>query len=312
MPTIPSTDLDVYPLNLGGNTFGWTSDEAASFEVLDLYFNGGGNFIDTADMYSEWAPGNQGGESEVILGRWMASRGVRDRVVVATKVGKLSTHVGLAPEVVRSACDASLQRLGVDVIDLYYAHADDESRSIPEIAATFSSLVDEGKIKAIALSNIGPDRVSEWVEHARAKGLHVPVAVQPNYSLVNRAYERTLRPVAEHYGLSCFCYSSLASGFLTGKYRNQADAAGAARGGSVSRFFHDDGFAVIKTLTDIAHAHDVEPATIALAWLLCKGVTAPIASASTARQLPALMAATTITLSEEEVTLLDDASAWAV
>lgn len=309
MPKIANTDLDVYPLNLGGNTFGWTSDEAESFEVLDLYFNSGGNFIDTADMYSQWAEGNSGGESETILGRWMASRGVHDRVVIATKVGKLDQLRGLAPEVVRAGCEASLKRLGVEAIDLFYAHADDETRAIAELAQTFSSLVDEGSIRAIGLSNFSAERTSEWVEHARAEGLHVPVALQPNYSLVNRAYEHTLRPVAEHYGLSVFCYSSLASGFLTGKYRGAQDAAGTARGGSVSRYFTEDGFGVIEVLGEIAAEHGVEHATVALAWLLAKGITAPIASASTARQLPALLAATTITLSPQQLERLEAASA---
>lgn len=310
MITIPGTDLDVFPLNLGGNVFGWTADRAASFAVLDAYVAGGGNFLDTADMYSAWAPGNAGGESESIIGAWLAERRNRDAVIVATKVGKLPGLEGLAPATIRRGVDDSLRRLGVDRVDLYYAHADDPNRPIEEIAATFDELVRAGKVAAPAASNFSPERARAWVEHAREHGLAAPVALQPRYSLVARAeYESGTAALAADLGLAVFPYSALASGFLTGKYRSAADAAGRARGDAASRYLTPDGLGVLAALRAIADAHGVQPTSVALAWLLARGVTAPIASASRPEQVAPLMAATRLALTAAEVRLLDGASA---
>ena len=310
MVMIPGTDLDVFPLNLGGNVFGWTADAAGSFAVLDAYAAAGGDFIDTADMYSSWAPGNVGGESESIIGAWLAERGNRAEMVIATKVGKLPGATGLAPGNVTAAVDASLRRLGVDAIDLYYAHADDEARPIEEIAATFDALVRAGKVRALAASNFSLERARAWVEHARAHGLAAPVALQPRYSLVERAdYEAGCAALAAELGLAVFPYSALASGFLTGKYGASTDAAGRARGDAVSRYLTPDGLAVVAELRQIAAARGVQPTSVALAWLLAKGVTAPIASASRADQVAPLVAATTLALQVDEVRALDEASA---
>lgn len=313
MTILPGTDLEVFPIALGGNTFGWTSGRDESFAVLDAFVAGGGTLVDTADAYSHWAPGNSGGESETILGEWLRERRCRDDVLVATKVGKLSGLTGLAPETVTRACEGSLRRLGVDVIDLYYAHADDPDRPVEELAATFGELVRAGKIRAIGLSNFTADRAAAWLDAAQAVGLPAPVALQPEYSLVARAaYEAADGPLAAARGLATFAYYSLASGFLTGKYAGPQDTAGAARGGAVGRYLTDEGFALLDVLRRVADGHGVAPATIALAWLLAKGVTAPIASASRAEQVAPLLAAPKTPLTADEVAALDEASRpWA-
>lgn len=309
MVQIANTDLELFPLNLGGNTFGWTSDESESFAVLDRFVADGGNFIDTADMYSVWVDGHVGGESEAIIGSWLASRGMGGQVAIATKVARHAQFPGLASGNVRDACDASLDRLGVDQIDLYYAHFDDDTQTIPDIATVFSELQDAGKIGAIGVSNFAPDRIVEWLEFAAAEGLHAPVALQPNYSLVARKYERELAPIVERFGLQVFTYFSLAAGFLTGKYRSAADADSSQRGSTVSRFFTDDGFALVDVLRSVSAELGVQPASVAVAWLLAKGVTAPIASARVPEQLDPLFAGVELRLSTAQVKRLDEASA---
>jgi aryl-alcohol dehydrogenase-like predicted oxidoreductase len=311
MPTIGSSDLDVYPLALGGNTFGWTSDEATSFEVLDAYLAGGGNFIDTADGYSAWAPGNSGGESETIIGRWMSQRNNRDQVVVGTKVSQHPDFRGLSASNVAAAANASLQRLGTDTIDLYYAHFDDASTPLEETVTAFNDLVVAGKVRYVALSNYSADRIDEWVTIARTNGFALPVALQPQYNLVRReAFERDLAPVAERFNLGVVPYFSLAAGFLTGKYRSRDDLEGAARGPMAGGYFSDEGLAVVRTLDEIASVHSAEIATVALAWLQSKPtVVAPIASASKIEQLGALMAAAELSLSADELAALDAVSA---
>lgn len=309
MTTIPRTDLDVFPLNLGGNTFGWTSDRSTSFAVLDAFTEAGGNFVDTADVYSVWGEGHTGGESETVLGEWLAARGVRDDVVVATKVGSLPQRAGLGRDNVVAALEESLRRLGTDRIDLYYAHRDDESVPVAEQAATFDELVRSGKVRAVGLSNYSPQRLREWFETAEREHFTVPVAIQPEYNLVGRrSYEQDLAPLAREFGVAVFPYSGLASGFLTGKYRTAADLEGRARGGAAGAHLNDQGLAVVDALVDVAEARGAEPTTVALAWLLAKGVTAPIASASRPDQVPALMAAPGLALSAEEVEALDRAS----
>jgi aryl-alcohol dehydrogenase-like predicted oxidoreductase len=230
--TLPGSDLEIFPLNLGGNPFGWTADEAASCAVLDAFTEAGGTFVDTADAYAAWAEGNTGGESEAIIGRWMAKRGNRDEVLVATKVGSLASRKGLAHDTVVAALEDSLRRLGTDHVDLYYAHYDDEDVPVADQVATFDEVVRAGKVRAVGLSNYSPERMRAWFETARREGLTVPAAIQPRYSLVSRAgYERDYAPVVADHGPLVFSYPALASGFLTGKYRSEADVADQPRGG---------------------------------------------------------------------------------
>ena len=311
---IGASELEIAPLALGGNVFGWTADRDDSFAVLDAFVAGGGDFIDTADSYSHWAPGNTGGDSERIIGEWIAARGSRDRVVIATKVAHPPDFMGLGGANIRAAADASLQRLGTDRIDLYYAHHDFPEVPIEEIAEAFSSLVDAGKVRAIGISNLAADRIVGWCEYARANGLHVPVALQPHYSLVEREFETNgLRDIAEAQQLAVFPYYALARGFLAGKYRTPADAtaAGASpRAEGAAQYLDARGEAVLAALDLIANARQVEVATVALAWLrLQPTVAAPIASARNMAQLPAILASMTLDLTESEVAALTDASA---
>ena len=310
MTLIPRTDLDVFPLNLGGNGFGWTSDRDASFAVLDAFVEAGGNFIDTADLYSVWVEGHEGGESERVLGEWMAARGNRDQLVIATKVGGLPTRQGLSAENVDAALDESLARLQTGHVDLYYAHYDDENVSIAEQVRTAHALVESGRVKHLALSVYSPERMREFFETATREGLTVPVAIQPQYNLIHRQdFEQAYAAIARDFDAAVFPFFSLASGVLTGKYRSPDDAEGRARQGMVQDLLTNEAFAVVDALVEVADARSVEPATVALAWLLAKGVTAPIASASTPAQLPSLMAAPGLELTEAEVAALDKASA---
>jgi aryl-alcohol dehydrogenase-like predicted oxidoreductase len=306
---IGTSDLDVFPFNLGGNVFGWTADKTESVEVLDAFRAAGGNFIDTADSYSAWVPGNTGGESEVIIGEWLYSRKNRADVVVATKVGQHPEFMGLAYQTVIDAADASLTRLGTDHIDLYYAHYDDETTPLEETARAFSDLVHAGKVRYIGLSNYSADRVDRWFDIAEKNDFVLPVALQPHYNLVHREpFERELAPVVERHGLGVLPYSSLASGFLTGKYRTSADLEG-ARATAAGRYVTEEGLGVLNALSEIASARGVAVATIALAWLRAKsGVVAPIASARTIDQLPDLIAAATLDLAADEIAALDTAS----
>lgn len=311
---IPRTDLSVFPLNLGGNTFGWTSDQQQSFDVLDAFVKAGGNFIDTADVYSAWAEGHSGGESEKVLGEWMKERGNRSDVIIATKAGQHPEHQGQARETVFAAIDASLERLQTEYIDLFYAHFDDESVAIEDQARTYHDIVEAGKAKHIGVSNYSPERMTRWFEYATAEGLTVPVAIQPHYNLLKRKdFEQDYAPIARKYDTAVFPYFALASGFLSGKYRSASDLQGAARKDMIDDYFSEasleSGVKVISALEEVARAHDVEITTAALAYLLAKGVTAPIASARNTEQLPALIAAASVELSESEVAELDQASA---
>lgn len=309
MARIHGIDHEILPLNLGGNPFGWTADQATSFEVLDAFVAGGGSFVDTADVYSAWAPGNSGGESERIIGAWMASRGNRDEVVVATKTGQLEGHIGLADATVKASVRDSLARLGTDHIDLYYAHRDDAEVSIESQVRTFGGLVADGTISAIGLSNYAPERVRDWIKTADALGLPRPAAIQTRYSLVSRHdYETNDAPLVADYALASFPYSTLGSGFLSGKYRTAEDLVG-ARAGAAKAYLDAGGLSVVDALAGVAEAHDAELTTIALAWLLARGVTAPIASASHAAQVAALLAAVAVKLTAEEVSTLTAASA---
>jgi aryl-alcohol dehydrogenase (NADP+) len=303
---IGNSDLDIFPLALGGNTFGWTSDEPTSFEILDAFAAGGGNFVDTADSYSAFAEGNSGGESETVLGNWMASRGNRDHMVIATKVSQHPEFKGLAPANVRAAAEASLKRLQTGHIDVYYAHFDDADTPLVDTLGAFDELVRDGLVRHVALSNYSPERIREWLSLTAENGFAAPIALQPHYNLVHRHdYEPEVAAIATENGLGVFPYYSLAAGFLAGKYRTQADLDGQPRQRMATRYFSESGLAVVDALAEIADTHSAEISTIALAWLLTRpGITAPIASASRLEQLPALLDAPTVTLTASEISRL--------
>lgn len=306
--TIGTSDLDVFPLSLGGNVFGWTADRDTSFDVLDAYVAAGGNFVDTADGYSAWVPGNTGGDSERILGQWFDARGNRDDVVLATKVSQHPDFKGLAADNIRRAADASLERLGSEYIDLYYAHFDDDSVPLEETVAALSGLVDAGKVRYIGISNYSPERIDEWFRITEAEGLHRAVALQPHYNLVERSYEQKYRPIAERENLGVFPYFALAAGFLTGKYRDGV-SVDSARAAGAAKYLDDTGRAVLSALDEVAAAHDASVASVALAWLAAQPtVTAPIASARTLDQLPDLLASVSLELTGDEIAALDGAS----
>ncbi|MEU6920079.1 aldo/keto reductase [Streptomyces sp. NPDC046631] len=306
-----SSDLQVFPLALGGNVFGWTADEAQSFAVLDAYVAAGGNFIDTADGYSAWVPGNEGGESETVIGKWLASRSRRDDVVIATKVSTHPSYKGLAPANIKAAAEASLRRLGTDHIDLYYTHFDDETVPVEDIITALDQLVKEGKVRQIAASNISPARLQASLDFSEREGLARYVALQPHYNLVSRdTYEGELQDTAARAGLAAVPYFALASGFLTGKYRPGATVE-SARAESVSKYRDSErGQKVLAALDKVAKEHDAQIATVALAWLASRPtVAAPIASARTVEQVPALVAVADLSLTEQELAELTEASA---
>ncbi|WP_030061457.1 MULTISPECIES: aldo/keto reductase [Streptomyces] len=309
--SLGTSDLSVFPLSLGGNVFGWTADEQQSFTVLDEYAAAGGNFIDTADVYSAWAPGNTGGESETVLGNWLRSRGNRDDVVIATKVGMHPEASGLGAANIKASAEASLRRLGVERIDLYYTHRDDDT-PVEEFVTALDELVREGKVRAIAASNIGADRLSEALAFSEREGLAKYVAVQPHYNLVSRdTFEGPLADVVAEHGLATVPYYALASGFLTGKYRPGGPGVDSARAEGAARYLAEPrGPKVLEALDSVAAEHEVELATVALAWLAARPtVAAPIASARTVEQLPPLLAGATLKLTPEQTALLDAASA---
>lgn len=311
MPRIGRSDLDVFPLSLGGNVFGWTADKETSFAILDAYHAGGGNFIDTADSYSAWVPGHTGGESETIIGEWLASRKPQD-MVVATKVSKHPQFPGLSPKNVRAAAEASLRRLGVDSIDLYYAHYDDPDVPIDEIVAGFADLVTDGLVRYTAVSNVTAERIRSWISLAQAGGGAVPVAVQPHYNLVHRSeVEAQIVPLAEEHDLAIVPYYALAAGFLTGKYRS-ADITGQSspRAKGAARYATAQGLAIVDALERIGAAHGVSIAATAIAWLRMQpAVVAPIASASRVEQVQDLLDGARVELTVEELHELDRLSA---
>ncbi|MGW1268545.1 aldo/keto reductase [Streptomyces sp. NPDC002491] len=309
--TIGSSDLEVFPLALGGNVFGWTADEAASFAVLDVYTAAGGNFVDTADSYSAWVDGNSGGESETIVGRWLKARGNRDDVVIATKVSQHPDFPGLSADNIKAAADASLRRLDTDHIDLYYTHFDKPEVPVEEIVGALDELVKAGKVRHIAASNISPERLQESLEFSDREGLARYVALQPHYNLVSRdTYEGGLQDLAARFGLAAVPYFALAAGFLTGKYRPGTTVESARAGGAAKHLDTTRGRSVLTALDEIARAHDTQVATVALAWLAAQPtVAAPIASARTVEQLPALLGVADLELTEAEVARLTQASA---
>lgn len=306
---IGSSDLHVYPLGLGTNTFNDSASPEQFHTILDGFVERGGTFIDTADMYSYWVPGNTGGESETVIGQWLASRGRRDDVVVATKVSGKPDLLGLKPETIARGAEESLRRLQTDRIDLYYAHYQDDETPIVESAAAFDQLVRDGKVRAVALSNFTPQAIDEWVRVAEENGFAGPVALQPRYSLIARDYEKGLADAAERHGLAVFPYQVLAGGFLTGKYRTEADTEGRARGGAVKDYLTPEGLGVLEALDEVAAAHGTDPASVALAWAMADGkITAPLAAATSLAQLDQLFAASALQLTDEQVARLDEAS----
>ena len=307
------SDLRVAPLMLGGNVFGWTIDEATSFAVLDAFLDHGFNFIDTADVYSRWKPGNQGGESESVIGNWFARSGKRDKVVIATKVGMDlgEGKKGLARSYILKAVEDSLRRLKTDRIDLYQSHVDDESVPLDETLEAYQQLIQQGKVQVIGASNYSGARLREAIELAERGGLPVYQTLQPHYNLYDREkFEQDQQPVAEELRVGVIPYFSLASGFLTGKYKTTEDAAGKNRESRVIKYFDERGMKILKALEEVADETGAQQATIALAWLLAQPtILAPIASATSVEQLEALVAAPELKLSETALEKLNEASA---
>jgi aryl-alcohol dehydrogenase-like predicted oxidoreductase len=305
--------LRVSPLCFGGNVFGWTADAATSFRPLDRFVEAGLDFVDTADVYSAWAPGNKGGESETILGDWFAQGGGRrERIVLATKVGSPMGEgkKGLSPAYIREAVEASLKRLRTDRIDLYQSHWDDPETPFEDTLSTYADLIREGKVRAIGASNLTAARLTEALETSARTGLPRYESLQPEYSLAERAgFEGELERVCREHGLGVITYFSLARGFLAGKYRSEADLGQSPRGEGVAKYLDERGRRILAALDEIAARHRAKPASVALAWLIAKpAVTAPIASATKPEQLEDLIAAATLALDAEEVAHLDRAS----
>jgi len=309
MTKLGSTDLDVFPLCLGGNVFGWTADEQASFAVLDAYAAAGGNFIDTADVYSAFAPGNSGGESETIIGKWLAARGNRSNIVVATKGGQLEPHKSLSVKSIKGAAEDSLRRLGVEVIDLYYAHRDDNVTPVEETVTAFDALVREGKVRYVAASNLSRQRLADSLAFAEKEGLAGYVALQPHYNLVERAgFESEYVELLADKGLATVPYFALAMGFLTGKYRPGTEVD-SPRAGGAKKYLDERGLRVLAALDEISAAHEATVAAVSLAWLAAQPtVVAPIASARNTEQLAGLIGMADLKLTEDEVAALTSAS----
>ncbi len=308
-----SAGPEVPVICLGGNVYGWTLPEAETFRQLDAALDAGLNFVDTADAYSRWVPGNKGGDSETIIGKWFAKTGKRKDVILATKVGMEMSEgkKGLKATYIRQAVEDSLQRLQTEYIDIYQAHKDDAETPLEETLGAFDELVKQGKARYIGASNYSGARLAEALETSHRHGFASYISLQPHYNLVERKdYESDLLPVVKKYQLGVIPYFALASGFLTGKYRNPQDGAKTARGSMVQKYLNDWGFAVVAALDEVANAHGSTPARVALAWLLAQpGITAPIASATNEKQLSDLAEAAQLKLSAESIQKLDEASA---
>jgi aryl-alcohol dehydrogenase-like predicted oxidoreductase len=306
------SDLEVAPFCFGGNVFGWTADEKTSFAVLDAFVAAGFDFIDTADAYSRWVPGHKGGESESIIGRWMKARGNRDKVIIATKVGAdMGSGRTMAASYVRKAVEDSLKRLQSDRIDLYQTHWDDPETPLEEVLSTYADLIKAGKVRVIGASNYSAARLKEALDISARKGLPRYESLQPHYNLVERKdYEAELGPLCRKEQIGVIPYYSLASGFLTGKYRSNDDAGRSPRGSGATKYLDERGLRVLAALDEVASAHQASVAQVALAWLLAKPeLTAPIASATSVTQLEELLGAVRLELSQEDLGRLDGASA---
>ena len=309
-----TSDIRVAPLAFGGNVFGWTLNEIKSFEILDAFIAAGFNFIDTADVYSRWAPGNAGGESETIIGKWMKERNNRDKVIIATKVGA-DLGLGkrdLSKKHIREAVENSLKRLQTDYIDLYQSHYDDPGTPVEETLETYAALAKEGKIRIIGASNFNAERLRQSLDVSQKNGYPVYQTLQPLYNLYDReVFEKELEPLCIKYSIGVINYYSLASGFLTGKYRSESDLSKSIRGEGNKKYLNERGFTILEALDDVAKQYNSNPASIAIAWLLARpSVTAPIASATSLEQLDSLVKATKLKLDGSSVSLLNNASDW--
>jgi aryl-alcohol dehydrogenase-like predicted oxidoreductase len=308
------SELEVSPLAFGGNVFGWTVDEKKSFTLLDAFVDAGFNFIDTADVYSKWFPGNRGGESETILGRWIRGSGKRKKVIIATKVGMEMGpgKKGLSKGYISQAVEDSLRRLRTDYIDLYQSHTDDAETPLEETLEAYDRLVQQGKVRAIGASNFSAERLLQALQVSEQKGYPSYQSLQPFYNLYDRAeYETKLESLCLEKGLSVISYFSLASGFLTGKYREEKDLAGSARGQRVGKYLNERGFRILEALDRVAKQRGSTPATVSLAWLMARpSITAPIASATNLEQLQDLVKAAELELDPSEIEMLNQASAY--
>ncbi|MCC2547146.1 aldo/keto reductase [Hymenobacter sp. BT175] len=307
-----NSGLQIAPLVLGGNVFGWTADEKTSFQVLDAFVAGGGNTIDTADGYSVWVPGHVGGESETIIGKWLRQRGGRDQVVIATKVGweVNAENKGLAKDYILRAVEGSLKRLQTDYIDLYQSHKDDPTVPVAETLEAYAQLVQQGKVRVIGASNFTAARLRESLEASQKHGLPRYESLQPLYNLYDRAeFERELLPLCREQNIGVIPYYGLAAGFLTGKYRSEADLQKSARGGGVGqKYLNEKGLSILAALDTVGGRLGATPAQVALAWVMAQpGLTAPIASATSAEQLTELLKATELKLGAEDLDLLSRA-----
>lgn len=306
---IGRSGIKIAPLVLGGNVFGWTADEAASFAILDAFVDQGGDAIDTADVYSAWVPGHEGGESERVIGAWLKQSGKRDKVVIGTKVGMWPKRLGIKRQNIVDACEDSLTRLAVETIDLYWLHRDDEATNADEYTGALEDLLKAGKIRSFGASNFKPGRFAEGIASAKSRGVHFD-AQQPEYNLMNRDIEAELVPLCAREGVSILPYYGLANGYLTGKYRNAADKSKSARGGRMDKYMEGKGPAVLAALDEVSARHKATQAQIALAWIMAKlPAGAPIASATNVTQLIDIMGALRVTLNADDVAALDHASA---
>ncbi len=308
-----NSGLEVSPLAFGGNVFGWTVDESMSFKLLDAFVASGFNLIDTADVYSRWAPGNRGGESEAIIGKWLKRSGNRKRVIIATKVGMEMgpNKKGLSKRYILQAVEDSLKRLQTDYIDLYQSHIDDPETPLEETLESYAQLVKEGKVRAIGASNYGAERLSQALQTSRQRGYPIYQSLQPLYNLYDRAeYEASLEPLCQEEGLGVISYFSLASGFLTGKYRSESDLSKSARGRIVKKYLNERGLRILNALDQVASQYNSTPARVSIAWLISRpSITAPIASATSLEQLNDLIEATRLELDQASIELLNQASA---
>jgi aryl-alcohol dehydrogenase-like predicted oxidoreductase len=309
-----NTDLNIYPVAFGGNVFGWTIDEKKSFEILNGFNGAGFNFIDTADVYSRWAPGNKGGESETIIGKWMKEKKNRQDLIITTKVGSDmgDGKKGLKKAYILKAIEDSLKRLQTDYLDLYQTHFDDESTPVLETLEAYDQLVKDGKIRWIGTSNMSVERINESLQTSKGKGLARYETLQPHYNLYAREnYETNLEPLALKNNLGVFNYYSLESGFLTGKYRSKEDLDKSPRGGKMENYFNDRGMKILAALDQVSKQYNTTPAAVSLAWLIQRpSITAPIVSATSLGQLDSIIAAPELNLDANSIGTLTSASAW--
>ena len=311
---IGKSGIKVFPFMLGGNVFGWTIDEKQSYRILDGFVDAGLDFIDTANVYSAWAPGNKGGESETIIGKWLKNTGKRDKVVLATKVGmKMGEGMeGLSRKYITGEVEASLKRLQTDYIDLYQSHKDDKDTPLQETLEIYTDLIKQGKVRAIGASNYDGIRLREALQVSKDNGLAAYESLQPEYNLYTREYyEKELEPVCRERNIGVVTYSSLASGFLTGKYRSENDFSQSSRGQGIKKYLNPRGFKILAALDKVASDYNTSQASVAFAWIIARpGITAPIASATSTNQLNDLTKAAQLELKSDAIDLLNGASAY--